>query len=89
MTRRDAQIAAAVFAGTLVRITRRALRKALRMAPGLASAAAVAVGLGEVAGQVWGAGLTWRVSLLAGGVLGLWFAAELNRVPAPRRDDDG
>ena len=85
-----AVIALAVFTGHALRITRRALRKALSVVPGLAGAAGTAVGLGQVAGHVWGRGLTWWVALTVGGVFALWISADLNRVPrAPRRDDAG
>ena len=71
------------WAGTLVRV----LRPFGRVVPGLAGAAALSVGLGQVAGHVFGHGLTWWVALAAGGVFVLWFGAELNRVPPPVRDD--
>jgi len=83
-------VAAAVFTGTALRITRRALRKAVSVVPGLAGAAGIAIGLGQVAGHVWGRGLTWWVALVVGGAFALWISADLNRVPrAPRRDDAG
>ena len=81
-------VVAARLAGTVVRITRRGLRKALSVVPGLAGAGGIAIGLGEVAGHVWQRGLTWWVALVVGGAFALWFAAELNRVPAQRRADD-
>lgn len=80
MTRR-ATIAAAVLAGTVLRFTRRPFRSALRAAPGVLGAAAIAVGLGEVAGRVWGHGLTWWVALAVAGGFALWFGAELNARP--------
>ena len=88
MTHR-AVLASAKFAGTVVRITRRPFRSALRAAPGLAGAAAIAIGLGQVAGHVFGRGLTWWVALAAGGAFVLRFGAEVNAsLPAPRRDED-
>jgi len=81
--------AAARLAGTAVRITRRPLRSAARAAPGLAGAAGIAVGLGQVAGHVFGRGLTWWVALAVGGGFALWIGSDINRVPpAPRRDEE-
>ena len=80
MTNR-AVVAAAVLAGTALRFTRRPFRSALRAAPGVLGAAAIAVGLGEVAGRVWGRGLTWWVALAVAGGFALWFGAELNARP--------
>ena len=89
MNRRDAQIAVAVFAGTTLRLCRRALRKAVSVVPGLAGAAGTAIGLGQVAGHVWGRGLTWWVALTVGGVFALLIGREVNQSPpAPRRSDD-
>jgi hypothetical protein len=79
--------AAARFAGTAVRITRRPLRSAARAAPGVAGAAGIAVGLGQVAGHVFGRGLTWWVALAVGSGFALWFGAEINASPLPPPPD--
>jgi len=75
-------LAAARAAGTAVRVGR------LLFAP--AAAAAVSAGVGELAGHVFGRGLSPWVALVMGGGFGLWMARELNSVPppAPRQDDD-
>lgn len=87
--RRRAVHAAARVAGTAVRISRRPLRSAARAAPGLAGAAGIAVGLGQVAGHVFGRGLTWWVAAAIGGAFLVRIGAEVNAAPpAPRRDED-
>lgn len=83
MTNR-AVIAAAGFAGTVVRITRRPFRLALRAVPGVAGAALAVAGLWVIAERLWGRGVALGVAMLAGSVFLLWFAAEVNRVPPPR-----
>lgn len=76
------KLRAARWAGLAVRV--------LRALFGPAAAAAVSVGLGELAGHIFGRGLTWWVALAVGGGFGLWIASELNRAPriAPRRDEE-
>jgi len=82
-------VAAAVFTGHALRLTRRALRKALSVVPGLAGYAAIAVGVGQVVGRVWGRGLTWWVALVVGGAFLVVIGAEINQpASAPRRSDD-
>src|SRR5262249_61388126 len=75
ITRPHPVVALASAAGTLVRW------RVHRMLPGLAAAAAVSVAAGELASHLFGHGLAPWVGLLAAGAFGLWFAADLNRVP--------
>lgn len=79
--RQPLKLRAARWAGLAVRVLR------ALFAP--AAAAAVSAGLGELAGHVFGRGLSpWAALTLAGG-FGLWIASELNAVPDPPRRDDG
>lgn len=78
---RPLRIRAAFWAGTLIRVLRQVL-------PGLAGAAALSVGAGELAGHVFGRGLSPWVALVIAGLFALWFGAEINASPpAPRRED--
>ena len=84
-----AAVAAAVLAGTALRVTRPARRTALRAAPGVAGAVMLAVAAGELASHVWHRGLGPWVGLAVAGVFALWFGAEINaRPPAPRQEQE-
>ena len=73
-----------MWAGTAVRI----LRPAGRILPGLAGAAAVAAGLGEIAGHVFGRGLSPWVACAVAGVFGIRIGSEINQAPPPPRPDE-
>lgn len=70
--------AAAVLAGTVVRVTRTPRRIALRAAPGAAGAALLAYGASLV---------YYPAGLIIGGAMLLAFGAEVNRVAKPPPDD--
>jgi len=69
--------AAAVLAGTVVRITRTPRRIAVRAAPGAVGAALVAYGASLV---------YYPAGLMLGGLFLLAFGAEVNRAPKPPPD---
>lgn len=80
---------AASAAGHVLRVARVPVRRGLPMVPGAAGAVLAAVGGGEVAGHVFGRGLSPWCSLVIGSVFLLRLGAELNRTPAAPPGQDG
>ena len=83
------KIRAAKWAGTVLRVTRRPAVALFRSLPGLAGAALAGLGGGEVAGHVFGRGLTPWVACVIAAVFLVRIGAEINApAPTPRQPDD-